>query len=135
MVMNISFKFEKSSYNIFFHQSGNGEISLHTGCYPVDTLQYSLLSGYEQRSRTAMTTTIGSNHIAAKKIIKTFLCLRRISRTISHAVSTLTFWSKLVQCVVAAHISLHMLYYNTSIAQNHKQHALCGLQVRNMNIS
>ena len=30
MVMNISCKFEKASYNIFFVKSGNGEISLHT---------------------------------------------------------------------------------------------------------
>ena len=30
MVMNISCKFEKGSYNIFFCYSVNGEISLHT---------------------------------------------------------------------------------------------------------
>ena len=30
MVMNISCKFEKAIYNIFFVKSGNGEISLHT---------------------------------------------------------------------------------------------------------
>ena len=30
MVMNISCKFEKASYNIFFVRSDNGEISLHT---------------------------------------------------------------------------------------------------------
>ena len=30
MVMNISCKFEKASYNIFFVKSGNSKISLHT---------------------------------------------------------------------------------------------------------
>ena len=30
MVMNISCKFEKASYNIFFCYSANGEISIHT---------------------------------------------------------------------------------------------------------
>ena len=30
MVMNISCKFEKVSYNIFFVRAVNGEISLHT---------------------------------------------------------------------------------------------------------
>ena len=30
MVMNISSKFEKASYNNFSVKSGNGEISLHT---------------------------------------------------------------------------------------------------------
>ena len=30
MVINISCKLEKASYNIFFIREGNGEISLHT---------------------------------------------------------------------------------------------------------
>ena len=30
MVINISCKLKKASYNIFFVKSGNGEISLHT---------------------------------------------------------------------------------------------------------